>query len=46
MVNDRVQQVSKGYFNDYNQLRHSGGKTFLAPKTLIREDVSFRLCHW
>lgn len=35
-----VKQVAKGYFHDYNELRHSGGKTWVAPKTLIREDVS------
>lgn len=40
VLGNRVQQVSKGYFHDYNSLRHSGGKTFMAPTTLIREDVS------
>lgn len=35
----RVKQVSKGYFHDYNELRHQGGKSWIAPKTLIREDV-------
>lgn len=34
-----VKQVSKGYFHDYNSLRQEGGKAFIAPKTLIREDV-------
>ncbi|BGP15963.1 hypothetical protein JCM10213_004778 [Rhodosporidiobolus nylandii] len=36
-----VKQVSKGYFHDYNELRGpKGGKAFIAPKTLIREDLS------
>lgn len=35
-----VQQVAKGYFHDYNELRHQGGKAWVAPNTLIREDVS------
>ncbi|GAA5983212.1 hypothetical protein JCM11641_006852 [Rhodosporidiobolus odoratus] len=35
-----VKQVSKGYFHDYNELRQKGGKAFIAPKTLIREDLS------
>lgn len=39
----RVKQVSKGYFHDYNELRHQGGKSWIAPKTLIREDVRFVL---
>jgi len=37
---NRVKQVSKGYFHDYNELRHQGGKAWIAPNTLIREDVS------
>ncbi|SCV71122.1 BQ2448_2710 [Microbotryum intermedium] len=35
-----VKQISKGYFNDYNELRHQGGKKWIAPNTLIREDLS------
>lgn len=35
----RVKQASRGYFHDYNELRQQGGKAFVAPKTLIREDV-------
>ncbi|GAA5909892.1 Atp10p [Sporobolomyces salmoneus] len=35
-----VKQVSKGYFHDYNELRHQGGKAYASPKTLIREDLS------
>ncbi|GAA5881974.1 hypothetical protein JCM16303_003491 [Sporobolomyces ruberrimus] len=35
-----VKQVSKGYFHDYNELRHQGGKSYASPKTLIREDLS------
>lgn len=34
-----VKEVSKGYFHDYNELRQQGGKAYVAPKTLIREDV-------
>lgn len=36
----RVKEVSRGYFHDYNSLRNHGGKAFMAPGTLIREDVS------
>ncbi|GAA5916322.1 hypothetical protein JCM8208_007393 [Rhodotorula glutinis] len=35
-----VKQASRGYFHDYNELRQQGGKAFVAPKTLIREDLS------
>ncbi|GAA5964036.1 hypothetical protein JCM21900_001253 [Sporobolomyces salmonicolor] len=35
-----VKQVSKGYFHDYNELRHQGGKLYASPKTLIREDLA------
>lgn len=35
-----MKQVAKGYFHDYNELRHQGGKAWIAPNTLIREDVS------
>ncbi|GAA5901462.1 hypothetical protein JCM6882_006284 [Rhodosporidiobolus microsporus] len=35
-----VKQVSKGYFHDYNELRQKGGKAYISPKTLIREDLS------
>ncbi|KAM0787779.1 hypothetical protein ACM66B_003834 [Microbotryomycetes sp. NB124-2] len=35
-----VKQVSKGYFHDYNALRHEGGKTWIAPNTLIKDSLS------
>ncbi|BGP39825.1 Mitochondrial ATPase complex subunit atp10 [Rhodotorula kratochvilovae] len=35
-----VKQASRGYFHDYNELRQQGGKAFMAPKTLIREDLA------
>ncbi|GJN89200.1 hypothetical protein Rhopal_002178-T1 [Rhodotorula paludigena] len=35
-----VKEVSKGYFHDYNELRQQGGKAYVAPKTLIREDLA------
>ncbi|KAL8280572.1 hypothetical protein RQP46_006895 [Phenoliferia psychrophenolica] len=35
-----VKEVSKGYFHDYNELRHEGGKAWLAPSTLIRPDLA------
>ncbi|KAL7007872.1 Mitochondrial ATPase complex subunit atp10 [Cystobasidiomycetes sp. EMM_F5] len=35
-----VKQASKGYFEDYNALRRTGGKAWLAPKTLIQEKAS------
>jgi len=34
-----IKQVGKGYFGDYNKLRHEGGKMWVAPKTLIQEKV-------
>lgn len=34
-----VREVAKGYFHDYHVLRHHGGKTWIAPNTLIRDDV-------
>ncbi|SJL11356.1 related to ATP10-F1F0 ATPase complex assembly protein [Armillaria ostoyae] len=33
-----VKEASKGYFHDLNRTRRHGGKTWLAPKSLIRED--------
>lgn len=32
--------VTKGYFHDLNATRHNGGKTWIAPKVLIRESKS------
>ena len=37
---DRVKEASKGYYSDLNATRKHGGKTWVAPQTLIREDVS------
>lgn len=36
----RVREATKGYFTDLNATRRHGGKTWIAPKTMIREDVS------
>ncbi|KDQ58692.1 hypothetical protein JAAARDRAFT_34530 [Jaapia argillacea MUCL 33604] len=33
-----VKEASKGYFHDLNRTRHHGGKTWIAPNVLIRED--------
>ncbi|GAA5903687.1 hypothetical protein JCM5296_002119 [Sporobolomyces johnsonii] len=35
-----VKEASRGYFHDYNELRHQGGKAYASPKTLIREDLA------
>jgi len=35
----RIKEASKGYFHDMNMTRKHGGKTWIAPKVLIREDV-------
>jgi ATPase complex subunit ATP10 len=34
-----IKEASKGYFHDMNMTRKHGGKTWIAPKVLIREDV-------
>jgi len=36
----RVKEASTGYFYDLHMTRVHGGKTWMAPKVLIREDVS------
>jgi hypothetical protein len=37
----RFKEASQGYFHDYNKARKAfGGKLWMAPNTLIREDVS------
>ncbi len=45
----RVKEASTGYFYDLHMTRVHGGKTWMAPKVLIREDVrvhrSFS-CYW
>ncbi|TFK49184.1 hypothetical protein OE88DRAFT_1663625 [Heliocybe sulcata] len=33
-----VKQIGKGYYEDLINTRHWGGKTWIAPKTVIRED--------
>lgn len=38
-----VQEATKGYFSDLSRTRKHGGKTWIAPKTLIREDVCSHL---
>ncbi|KIY72359.1 hypothetical protein CYLTODRAFT_388706 [Cylindrobasidium torrendii FP15055 ss-10] len=35
-----VKEASKGYFHDLNVTRRHGGKTWIAPKSLIRTDQS------
>lgn len=45
----RIKEASTGYFHDLNMTRKHGGKTWIAPKVLIREDVSLFLApflHW
>lgn len=36
-----VKEATTGYFEDYNKLRHEGGKDWIAPKTLIQEKVAY-----
>ncbi|KAF8644893.1 hypothetical protein AX16_008178 [Volvariella volvacea WC 439] len=38
-----IKEASKGYFHDMHQTRKHGGKTWIAPKVLIREDRSLYL---
>ncbi|KAG9093070.1 Mitochondrial ATPase complex subunit atp10 [Ceratobasidium sp. UAMH 11750] len=35
-----VKEVTRGYFHDFHKLKHHGGKMWIAPRVLIREDVS------
>lgn len=35
----RVKEASTGYFHDLHMTRFHGGKTWMAPSVLIREDV-------
>jgi len=39
----RVKEAGKGYFHDMNMTRRHGGKTWIAPKVLIKEDVCYFL---
>ncbi|KAF4618184.1 hypothetical protein D9613_011513 [Agrocybe pediades] len=38
-----IKEAGKGYFHDLNMTRKNGGKTWIAPKVLIREDKSLYL---
>ncbi|RXW14905.1 hypothetical protein EST38_g10949 [Candolleomyces aberdarensis] len=38
-----VKEATKGYFHDLNMTRRHGGKTWIAPKVLIRDDKSLYL---
>lgn len=38
-----IKEASKGYFHDMNMTRKHGGKTWIAPKVLIREDKALYL---
>ncbi|KAF8637924.1 hypothetical protein AX17_002545 [Amanita inopinata Kibby_2008] len=38
-----IREASKGYFHDLNMTRRHGGKTWIAPKVLIREDKALYL---
>ncbi|KAG8682489.1 Mitochondrial ATPase complex subunit atp10 [Ceratobasidium sp. 395] len=33
-----VKEVTRGYFHDFHKLKHHGGKMWIAPRVLIRED--------
>ncbi|KZS96257.1 hypothetical protein SISNIDRAFT_407428 [Sistotremastrum niveocremeum HHB9708] len=35
-----IDETKKGYFAEFNQLKKNGGKTWIAPPVLIREDAS------
>jgi hypothetical protein len=34
-----MKEATKGYFTDLNATRRHGGKTWIAPNVMIREDV-------
>ncbi|KAG6830109.1 hypothetical protein H0H92_002158 [Tricholoma furcatifolium] len=38
-----IKEVAKGYYTDMNMTRRHGGKTWIAPNSLIREDKSLYL---
>ncbi|PPR01513.1 hypothetical protein CVT24_001883 [Panaeolus cyanescens] len=38
-----IKEAGKGYFHDLNMTRKNGGKTWIAPNVLIREDKSLYL---
>lgn len=35
----RIKEAGKGYFHDLNMTRRHGGKTWIAPNVLIKEEV-------
>ncbi len=39
---DRVKEATKGYYSDFSATKKHGGKTWVAPTTLIKEDVSLQ----
>ena len=41
-IGSRVKEASTGYFHDLHMTRVHGGKTWMAPNVLIREDVRFQ----
>jgi len=38
-----IKQATQGYFHDYNRLDGHEGKTWIAPKSLIREEQALYL---
>ncbi len=42
----RIKEASTGYFYDLHMTRVHGGKTWMAPNVLIREDVRSRRLIW
>jgi ATPase complex subunit ATP10 len=42
----RLKEASKGYFRDLNATRRHGGKTWIAPTVMIREDVCMSLKYY
>lgn len=37
----RIKEIGRGYYYDMNMTRKHGGKTWIAPQSLIREDVGY-----
>jgi hypothetical protein len=40
-----MKEATKGYFTDLNATRRHGGKTWIAPNVMIREDVCSIFLH-
>lgn len=40
-----MKEATKGYFTDLNATRRHGGKTWIAPNVMIREDVCSIIFH-